>query len=146
MQPDSNNLSPEQQLADPVCLCHRCRFFARGWDASRSHPAEPDECCHPKVGNLMTANMKRGCIQRCKGYESHTPILDPWVMFTKRTNDPKLSWLERQLDKAGIPHRRHGRSWHARILEVPKSQINAAWKLLPLRIDDLPDDSPHFRR
>lgn len=67
-----------------------------------------------------------------------------WTMFTKRTEDPKLAWLERQLDEKGIPHRRNGYSFHAPIMEVPTSRLDEAWELLPLEIDDLPDDDPRF--
>lgn len=69
-----------------------------------------------------------------------------WVQFTKRTNDPKLSWLEAQLDAAGIPHRRAGESWHAPITEVPEDQLEAAWAILaPFDDPDkYPDDHPMF--
>jgi hypothetical protein len=68
---------------------------------------------------------------------------DEWVMFTKRTNDPKLSWLERQLANAGIEHRRHGESFHAPILEVRPDQLDAAWNVLS-SFDDVEDDDPMF--
>ena len=66
-----------------------------------------------------------------------------WEILCKRTNDPKLSWLERKLDEAGISHRRNGHSWHAPILEVLKTQIDQAWKILP-PVDDIPDDDEMF--
>lgn len=68
-----------------------------------------------------------------------------WVTFTKRTEDPKLAWLERQLDAAGIPHRREGESFHAPILQVPKEHEAAAWKILS-PVDDIPDNARRFRR
>ncbi len=43
--------------------------------------------------------------------KTHDP--DEWIQFTKLTNDPKLAWLEFQLDDEGIEHRRHGESFHA---------------------------------
>lgn len=58
-----------------------------------------------------------------------------WVMFTKRTDDPKLAWIERRLLARGIPSRRNGESWHAPILEVPVEHETAAWALLAERID-----------
>ncbi len=76
-----------------------------------------------------------------------------WVMFTKRTDDPKLAWIERTLTNRGIPSRRNGFSWHAPILEVPEQHIEAANALLtePVdgasnnqTIDDVPDDDPTF--
>lgn len=68
-----------------------------------------------------------------------------WTMFTKRTEDPKLSWLERQLDKAEIPHRRNGASFHAPILEVPFNKLEAAWRILE-PVDDVPDDDPRWEK
>lgn len=66
-----------------------------------------------------------------------------WEMFTKRTEDPKLAWLERVLTVAGIPHRRNGRSFHAPILEVPRERLDEAWKILS-PVDDIPDDDSFF--
>jgi len=66
-----------------------------------------------------------------------------WQQFTKRTNDPKLGWIERQLDKLDIAHRRNGRSFHAPILQVDASKIDAAWAMLN-PVDDIPDDDPRF--
>lgn len=66
-----------------------------------------------------------------------------WTVFTRRTDDPKLTWLELQLTEAGIPHRRNGESWHAPILEVPADQLDAAWAILD-PVDDIPDDDPMF--
>lgn len=66
-----------------------------------------------------------------------------WVMFTKRTNEPKLSWLERQLDAARIPHRRAGESWHAPITQVPAAFLEPALAILR-PVDDTPDDNPRF--
>lgn len=73
-----------------------------------------------------------------------------WVMLTKRTEDPKLAWLETHLREHGIPSRRRGSSFHAPILEVPKDRSDEAWKLLDAKIgrrvlDDIPDDDPMFR-
>jgi hypothetical protein len=66
-----------------------------------------------------------------------------WEQFTKRTNEPKLSWLEGQLTAHGIPHRRNGESFHAPILEVPPDHLPAAWAILT-PVDDVPDDDPRF--
>lgn len=77
-----------------------------------------------------------------------------WETFTRRTEDPKLKYLEFRLDKMGIPHRRNGASCHAPILEVPEDQLEAAWTLLSeevdngdgtaTRLDDIEDDDPMF--
>lgn len=71
-------------------------------------------------------------------------IMTDWARFTKRTDDPKLAWLERQLDKAEIPHRRNGRSFHAPILEVPEDRLDTAWALLT-PVDDVDDDDEMFK-
>jgi len=67
----------------------------------------------------------------------------PWAMFTKRTNPPKLTWLRRHLDMAGIPNRLSGESFHAPILQVPEEDLDAAWKILT-PVDDIPDDDEQF--
>ena len=68
-----------------------------------------------------------------------------WVLFTKRTNDPKLKWIEGELDKVGISHRRNGKSFHAPILEVPSSSLIRCWDILSGDIDHLPDDHEMFQ-
>lgn len=68
---------------------------------------------------------------------------EKWVRFTKRTNDPKLTWLEHRLAEAGIPSKRDGYSWHAPILAVPESKFDAAWAILT-PVDDIEDDDPLF--
>lgn len=67
-----------------------------------------------------------------------------WVRFTKRTEDPKLKWLEAELKRHGIKSRRNGESWHAPILEVKQKDLDAAWKILD-PVDDVPDDDARFR-
>jgi len=103
-----------------------------------------------------------GC-NDCKGWrrtlEGRKPrnmkpcTCDPrWVLLCKRTDDPKLGWIERELAVRGIPSRRNGASVHAPILEVHESDSAKAWSLLSERIDrrrrtidDMPDDDPIFR-
>lgn len=73
-----------------------------------------------------------------------------YVMFTKRTEDPKLAYIEHRLTEAGIPHRRNGHSFHAPILEVSKDREDDAWAILRERrgrykLDDIRDDHPSFR-
>jgi hypothetical protein len=67
-----------------------------------------------------------------------------WILFTKRTGDPKLLWLECELRRRGIPCRRRGESFHAPILEVPAAKLDAAWAVLTSELDELPDDAPAF--
>lgn len=71
------------------------------------------------------------------------PRATRWTDFTKRTNDPKLAWLECQLLKAGIPSRRSGFSFHAPLLEVPEEHLDAAWAILN-PVDDVEDDDPRW--
>lgn len=66
-----------------------------------------------------------------------------WQQFTKRTNQPKLGWLRKQLNAAGIPNRIVGESFHAPILQVPADHLEAAWDILD-PVDDIEDDDPQF--
>ena len=65
------------------------------------------------------------------------------VMFTKRTNDPKLSWIEKELSRNGIKSRRNGFSFHAPILEVDEADFDRAWEILD-PIDDISDDDERW--
>ena len=47
-----------------------------------------------------------------------------WRRLTRRTNDPKLAFLEMCLDQLGIPHRRNSASAHAPIMEVPDEHFD----------------------
>ena len=66
-----------------------------------------------------------------------------WVTLTRRTNDPKLAWLERRLTLAGIDSRRQGESFHAPILQVPEADEDLAWDILD-PVDGVADDDPRF--
>ena len=75
--------------------------------------------------------------------------MSDWVMFTKRTDDPKLADLELRLGARGIQSRRSGRSFHAPILQVRKCHEDKAWDVLTGEVDgriydDIPDDDPIF--
>jgi hypothetical protein len=72
-----------------------------------------------------------------------------WETFCRRTNDPKLSVIERMLTERGIAHRRNGESFHAPILEVDSQQADKAWAMLSETIDgreldEIPDNDPIF--
>lgn len=74
-----------------------------------------------------------------------------WVTFCRRTEDPKLAWIERELDRRGIAHRRNGHSFHAPILQVPEEHYDACWQMLGedvfgdgQMLDEIPDDDPVF--
>jgi hypothetical protein len=97
-----------------------------------------DNC--PKHGKQQHLSILGGkCVLCAKDDETKE-----WVMFTKRTNDPKLTWLEKELTKSEIPHRRNGESFHAPILEVPKDRLDDAWAILDA-VDDIPDDDERFK-
>ena len=77
-----------------------------------------------------------------------------WVTLCKRTEDPKLAFIEALLTPRGIPSQRAGHSFHAPILQVPVEHEEAAWSLLGEKLpgrgrrntlDDMPDDHPMFR-
>jgi len=89
------------------------------------------------------------CSMHCVGCPWASPFEegDPknhWAVFTRRTNLPKLGWLMRQLQEAGIPHRLHGLSFHAPILWVRKADEGRAWAILS-PVDDMPDDDDSFK-
>jgi hypothetical protein len=66
-----------------------------------------------------------------------------WVVLCKRTEDPKLGWLERTLDGHGIPNRRNGFSYHGPILEVREDFEGRAQRILSL-VDHMDDDNAIF--
>ncbi len=72
----------------------------------------------------------------------HAPSVE-WVTLTRRTEDPKLSWIEQYLTVLCIPHRRHGSSLHAPILQVEAAHYNEAWAIVEIW-DDYADDNPIF--
>jgi hypothetical protein len=121
------------------------------------NPATDCPFCHiaeEHLGTCLDCNSDsvcptHGCTNtRC---EVGSKIVNPsWVLFTKRTEDPKLAWIEGELDKLGIPHRRHGESRDAPILEVPANRELEAEGILMRRvgrytIDDIRDDHPRWR-
>lgn len=72
------------------------------------------------------------------------PRANSWLMFTKRTNDPKLTWLQLRLLEMGIETRRNGESFHAPILEVRRRDLARAWEFLT-PIDNVPDEDKRFQ-
>lgn len=79
-----------------------------------------------------------------------------WVLATKRTDDPKLLWIEAQLDLMRVPHKRGWPSFHASCTTwVPKWASGVVDYLLAMSspgnvrrhyptIDDIPDDHRIF--
>ncbi len=73
----------------------------------------------------------------------------PWVMATKRTDDPKLAYIERRLDAMGVEHRRNGHSFHAPIMEVREGCEGFVDGILSepwgdTILDEVADDDPSF--
>lgn len=67
-----------------------------------------------------------------------------YITLTRRTDDPKLKWIEGELKKAGIRNKRVGHSFHGPIMQVEKSKLNQAMAILD-PVDDIPDDDPRFK-
>ena len=66
-----------------------------------------------------------------------------WIQLTKRTNDPKLTWLRSELAELGIMTRIKGESFHAPIMQVQEWNLEAAYDVLNV-IDDMPDNHMQF--
>ncbi len=85
-----------------------------------------------------------------------------WELLTKRTNEPKLNYIEYRLDEIGINYKRDGESFHAPCLYVDARHSARAWALLNEKwsktgdigpnqrgrtaLDDIPDDDPRFNQ
>lgn len=74
-----------------------------------------------------------------------------WTALCRRTEDPKLRFIEAWLDNLGIAHRRNGYSFHAPILEVPEDMHDFAYEQILMApdekfgiFDEVPDDDPLF--
>jgi hypothetical protein len=122
--------------------CEDCK--GKGWLIFNDNQLQRCDQCQKFTGDLEAARAFFNDAAS-KGYtlQHITVARSAWVQLTKRTNDPKLSWLERQLDKLGIPHRRQGESFHAPIMQVPQAHYTEALGLL-VEVDDLPDDHRRF--
>jgi hypothetical protein len=74
-----------------------------------------------------------------------------WVLFTKRTDYPKLGYILHRLKELAIACRFGNRTWHADLsLYVDKDRESDAWALLSERhgrfeLDDIRDDHPKFK-
>jgi hypothetical protein len=65
------------------------------------------------------------------------------VVFTRRTNNPKLQWLINKLSDAGIDCFIVGDSAHAPITMINRDDEEAAWRILG-PIDDVEDDDDRW--
>ena len=128
----------EENYANEVCDRY-------GW--GRGSPAWHDMVSGQSVDHFLIYNAK------LMFPTAQVTLHEPWVLLTKRTNDPKLTWLEKKLASRDIPSRRNGEGCHAPILEVREQDEEKAWKLMwePFSqdpgsptIDDIEDDHPAF--
>ncbi|HEY1295416.1 MAG TPA: hypothetical protein VGJ60_20250 [Chloroflexota bacterium] len=76
---------------------------------------------------------------------------EAWETLCRRTEDPKLRFIEAWLDNLGIQHRRNGYSFHAPILEVDAALHDFAYEQILMApdadfgyFDEVPDDDPRF--
>jgi hypothetical protein len=77
-------------------------------------------------------------------YDDSDEFNDSWKLFTKRTNEPKLSWIINECREQGIRIEQVGESYHAPITYVHPDDEDAAWKILT-PIDNVPDDDEFFQ-
>lgn len=68
-----------------------------------------------------------------------------YVLFTKRTEEPKLGYLVKLCHEAGLRVEKRGMSFHAPTTYVHVDDEEKAWEILD-PIDDLPDDDPMFQQ
>lgn len=75
---------------------------------------------------------------------------EEWVTILRRTRDPKLTWVERELCRLGLGTRRVGQTFPP-MLQVKKRDADTAVAFLTaplngtdLTLDDLDDDSSAF--
>lgn len=59
-----------QLKASREASCFNCRFFHAGIPESRSHPADPAECGHPRYFALLTANKAFPFVNGCKFWQA----------------------------------------------------------------------------
>jgi hypothetical protein len=146
------------RIIKPFCMARNWHFYSGmgAWTFSKAgvNPLHSDDHLRAKFErDGVFANIAELLDMTPEGFPSNSigsmmpewkeTVPRQWEMLTKRTNDPKLLWLEDQLDVAGVAHRRNGESFHAPILEVDKAKLDKAWEILT-PVDDVPDDDPRF--
>jgi hypothetical protein len=133
-------------------------FYGRDSDAAWIEECgeEEDRDACPACGGLGDGTEAHvGFCLACGGTGVGTTMANnDWVTFTKRTDDPKLAYLEERLGALHIASRRNGHSFHAPILEVRECDLGAAWDVLQglvedadgnlVPLDDLDDDDGYF--
>ena len=124
-------------------MCMHCphRIPCQGFQDEKDNHTQTIACISGALAALRNAGMLQELWPDPEDINEYTPI--QWRVFTRRTDEPKLTYIEHMLDTHGIPHRRNGESWHAPITEVPLDRFDEAWELLD-PIDDIEDDDPMF--
>jgi hypothetical protein len=115
------------------------------------HAKYPEAHKHGKLYVSQRVKMNGRYVDDSQRYPMDLPE-SCWVTLCRRTNDPKLRWIEDSLSRMGIPHRRRGESFHAPILEVPEYGLERADAFLQspvggednATVDDIDDDDPRF--
>ncbi len=94
----------------------------------------------------MKTNPMDHCPPEAEAAEDFTEAeVAKWPTLCKRTEDPKLGWLERRLAEKGLRSRRRGESLHAPILKVHPDDEDAALEILD-PVDHIPDHYKRFTR
>ena len=70
--------------------------------------------------------------------------MNKYVLFTKRTNHPKLGYVLRKCKDAGLRVKKSGKSFHAPCSWVHPEDEEAAWAILS-PIDNIADGDPMFK-
>ena len=91
----------------------------------------------PHIGKQVRPG-RNGCV-----FVRVRVMVREWEQFTKRTNNPKLSWVLSKCKSAGLRVLLDGKSFHAPISYVHRDDYKKAWDILG-PIDNTPDDSPKF--
>lgn len=76
-------------------------------------------------------------------YVGVTIPVKEWHLFTKRTDEPKLSWLLEQCHAKGLRVVQKGHSAHAPCTYVHRDDYDSAWDVLS-PVDNIPDDDCQF--
>lgn len=74
----------------------------------------------------------------------HAPNMNGWMTLCSRVNDPKLAYIEKELQNQKIEHRRHGQSWHGPVLQVKAKCLDQA-RLSVNALNGMGDDNPMFK-
>ena len=134
---------------DPDCLYDPIGKPSEFFGEIREPLEKRGDLVRLKAGDRIARNPHLGKQVR-PGRNGHTFVqvrvrVREWLQFTKRTEDPKLSWVLAKCEAAGLRVFVEGASWHAPISYVHRDDYAAAWEILG-PIDNIRDDAPRFRK